>query len=322
MKASPFFTAGLKLAVLALFVATFLAVFVPVQTAQADPPDNDQNVLISSDGEVFRAEQVAVSGVAPFHGSGVQPERTSEVPLTGKIMTKYDNPESVIGSDGRVRVANTANYPYRAIASLVMTFSDGQYICTGWFIGARTLATAGHCVFDPSKQEFASKIVVYPGRDGNTLPYDSAQASKLFTTTCWKNTASHECDYGAIKINKDLGNTVGWFGFGYNNNDNAIDGTRATVSGYPGDKPSGTQWKMKKPIKEVTTKNLWYAIDTYGGQSGSPIYGKFNFGFVCQPCGAGIHAYGTNLTPYPQYNSGTRITQAVFNALCKWRGGC
>jgi V8-like Glu-specific endopeptidase len=54
----------------------------------------------------------------------------------------------VHGVDNRVQVTNTTDFPYRVNASLLITARDGsQWIGTGWFISARTLITAGHCVY-------------------------------------------------------------------------------------------------------------------------------------------------------------------------------
>ena len=43
-----------------------------------------------------------------------------------------------------------------------------------------------------------------------------------------------------IVFDEPIGNTTGWMGYGYNTADSSIN---LNVSGYPADKPSGTQWR-------------------------------------------------------------------------------
>src|SRR3989442_1266757 len=49
-------------------------------------------------------------------------------------------PETVHGTDDRIQITNTAVYPWRAHASLLITAADNsQWIGTAWFIGPHTL---------------------------------------------------------------------------------------------------------------------------------------------------------------------------------------
>lgn len=316
-----------RLAMLSALLALVLAAIAPLQTTYADDPVGI-DVIVTNDGKTFKAPPANARLSRPNPGSGITTfDESTEAPRTGKVMQFGNQTETVIVPDGRTLVGNTSKFPNRAIANLVMTFPGGDYICTGWFIGPDTLATAGHCVFDPDSKQFASAITVYPGRSGNTLPYGQAQAIQLFTNNCWVTKQDPKCDYGGIKINKNKGNQTGWLGFGWTGNNNELLNRKLSVRGYPGDKGGTTQWTMKGPIKVVTNKQIGYPIDTAGGQSGSPIFGKpFFAGTACQNCSAGIHAYGFNeaepKAPFYSRNSGTRITQKVFNALCSWRGGC
>ncbi|MCC7162528.1 MAG: trypsin-like serine protease [Anaerolineae bacterium] len=316
-----------RFAVLSALLILVLVAIAPLQTTFADEPEGI-DVIVTNDGKKFQANVADVAFSHPYAGTGAQTFNESEAtPGNGQVMQFGNQTETVIVPDGRSQVTKTSKYPNRAIASLVMTYPYGDFICTGWFIGPDTLATAGHCVFDPSTLQFPTKIMVYPGRDGNNLPYGSAQSIQLFTNNCWTSTQNPKCDYGGIKINKTLGNTVGWFGFGWTNDNNQLLNHKVHVRGYPGDKPSGTMWNMKGPLQVITKKQVGYSIDTFGGQSGSPVFGNMVFGaFPCNPCGAGIHAYGFDqFNPRPPFysrNSGTRITPKVFNALCNYRGGC
>lgn len=330
MKIAPSRRKWARLAMLSALLTLTLVAIAPIQTTHADDP-NGIDVIVTNDGKTFQAPPARAKISRSFAGTGV-PARTfkesSATPRTGRVMQFGNRTESVIFPDGRTQVTNTGSYPNSAIANLVMTFPDGDYICTAWFIGPDTLATAGHCVFDPVSLTFASKILVYPGRNSNTLPFKQAKAVQLFTNNCWITTQDPKCDYGGLKINKTtMGNQTGWLGFGWTGDKNELLNRNLSVRGYPADKGGTTLWTMKGPIEVVTSKQVGYSIDTWGGQSGSPIFGAPKFGGTkCENCSAGIHAYGYNTgnptPPFGARNSGTRITEKVFNALCSWRGGC
>jgi len=225
--------------------------------------------------------------------------------------------ETVHGPDNRVQITTTNVYPWRAHASLLITAADNsQWIGTGWFIGPHTLATAGHVVFIkgsgvPGRDGWVKRIQVMPGRNGATLPYGSVTSSNFRSVTGWTNSASGDenFDYGAIILPTQLGNNTGWFGIGVYSDADLL-GTTGNISGYPGDKPAGTQWYDARRIASVNARKVYYDIDTAGGQSGSAVYRIINgqrFAFA-------VHAYGGGTT-----NSGTRINTAVYNNLVAWK---
>jgi glutamyl endopeptidase len=158
---------------------------------------------------------------------------------------------------------------------------------------------------------------VTPGRNGATAPYGTCGAKTLYTVNGW-TTGNPEFDYGAIKLNCSVGDTTGWFGFFATAT--TLNAQAATVTGYPGDKPSGTQWTHSGVIAITDPRKLWYSIDTAGGQSGAPVWAE-NAQGCAGPCAMAIHAYGqASGAPPPgnTYNSGTRITTDVFNNLTSW----
>lgn len=149
-----------------------------------------------------------------------------------------------------------------------------------------------------------------PGRNAATLPYGSVTSTEFRAVSGWTQSGDQNYDYGAIIIPTELGNTVGWFGFGVYPDSDLLAST-VCVSGYPGDKPAGTQWYACRQVASVTSLKVYYALDTAGGQSGSGVYRVINGDYY----GAAIHAYGGATA-----NSGTRINQLVYENLVAWKG--
>ena len=223
--------------------------------------------------------------------------------------------ETVHGPDDRVQISNTADYPWRVNASLLITAADNsQWIGTGWFIGPHTLMTAGHVVFIKNsgvagRDGWVKRIQVMAGRNGNTLPYGSVTSSNFRSVQGWATSGNENFDYGAIILPTNLGTTTGWLGFGvYPDAD--LTASVGNIAGYPGDKPSGTLWYASHRIASVNATKVYYDIDSYGGQSGSAVYRIVNN----QRFAIAVHAYGG-----PVSNSGTRINAAVFNNMLAWK---
>lgn len=218
---------------------------------------------------------------------------------------------SIIGADSRTRVNPTTVYPARAIA--LVTFSGGT--CTGWFINKDTVATAGHCVHSGgSGGNWRSNVRVYPGRNGSSSPYGSCTAKRLHSVTGWTGSKDETYDYGAIKLNCTIGNTVGWFGYFWQSA--SLNLLPATVAGYPDDK-SLQQWKSLGVIRVSQTRQVFYQNDSRPGQSGAPVYYNRS---GCGQCSMAIHAYGLHgSSPHGTDNHATRIVKAVFDNLTAWK---
>ena len=224
-------------------------------------------------------------------------------------------PRAIIGADDRVQIQTTASYPWRVHCSLRITARDGsQWIGTGWFCGPHTVVTAGHCVFIKNsgvvgRDGWVRSITVIPGRNGASQPYGAVISTNFRTVTGWANSANHEYDYGAILLPTPLGSTTGWLGIGAYS-DATLMASTANISGYPGDKPAGTQWYHARRVTSVGARKVYYDVDTVGGQSGSAVYRIADGARYA----VAIHAYGGATS-----NSGTRITSEVYNNLVAWK---
>jgi len=306
-----------RILMVAVMLVFLLGYGLPVQAQEAAlSPDT----IVSSTGEIYEASSQPdeLAQNTPFQGTG---ELEESVVMNVEGMAPLQPlspsvPSTVIGADGRHKVSSSTAFPNRTIAFLEVTFPNGSGTCTGWFYGPRVVATAGHCVYSHDAGGWATSITVWPGRNGSYAPYGSTTMHTMWSVVGWTDSGSPDYDYGAIQTNDAKGNTVGWFGYRWQSS-NSFPGY-FTVKGYPGDKPYGEMWFMSGMILG-TGYHLWYSIDTYPGQSGSPLYQVYN-GTCCY--GVGIHTYGVSISgthPYHHYNSATRIRQAVFNNMKSWK---
>jgi glutamyl endopeptidase len=232
----------------------------------------------------------------------------------------YTQLESIIGTDDRVRVTNNQIYPWRCICSLLITANTGaQYLGTGWLVSPRLVLTAGHCVYMADEGGWVTQIEVIPGRNGDQRPFNSAIARDFRSVSGWTQDNDSDYDYGGILLpaDKRYGEQLGWFGYA-SRGDDYLRGLTLNLAGYPGDggkapnNVDGTQWYNSRGVKEVLEKQLTYEIDTYGGQSGAPVWEMASDG---SRYGVAIHTFGT-----PVNNGGTRITGDVFDNIVLWAG--
>jgi glutamyl endopeptidase len=263
-------------------------------------------------GGMMDEAALLAEGVEPFGADRRISDAELDYLLSLPEASRESGREVLLGIDTRVRL-NTRAYPARAVVLIV--FEGGR--CTGFMIGPRTVATAGHCVHSGgSRGAWHSKVRVFPAFDYNFAPYSGCAASSLFSVAGWVGSADERFDYGAIGLGCTVGNRTGWFGF----RTNAGVNTPTIITGYPGDK-SLTMWQSSDVARAVTAKQLFYTNDTVGGMSGSPVwedlwYNNRSFG----PYAVAIHAYGPHgSSPHNIYNHGTRIDTAVFNNLKAWK---
>jgi glutamyl endopeptidase len=285
-------------------------------TPSREDPDHGQGADVDASGDHEVVDGWAPSEAAP----AVTLERVLATEGLADIGEASFGPpppsaETVHGVDNRVQITNTAAYPWRVHASLLITARDGsRWVGTGWFIGPHTLMTAGHVVYIKNsgvagRDGWVRKIEVMPGRNGASLPYGNVTAVRFFSVQGWTVSGDETYDYGAIVLPNDLGKQTGWLGFGVYS-DAQLNSSVGNISGYPADKASGTQWYDARRIASVGPRKVYYDIDTYGGQSGSAVYRIENGSRY----GVAVHAYGGSVT-----NSGTRISRPVFDNMRAWK---
>lgn len=231
--------------------------------------------------------------------------------------------ETVIGTDERVRVFDTDKYPWRMVAALNISARPPLGVSgvgTGWFIGPKTLLTAGHCVY--SKTDFdgwAGTIEVSPGRNGAKFPFGTVTATRFSALQAWQDDVDPDFDIGCIHLDQPLGDTVGYFKLA-SLADRDLENSMINISGYPADRGAGTeQYFHVNRVLRTSARRVYYDIDTYGGQSGSPVW--YQAGPNDEPVAIAVHAYGIAGTPSGfgiTANSGPRLLPEVVETIREW----
>jgi V8-like Glu-specific endopeptidase len=222
--------------------------------------------------------------------------------------------EIVVGTDDRVRVTKErmAMNPWRQICALrIVSQTDRTFVGTGWFIAPGVLATAGHCVFLQNEGGWPKSIRVIPAKFGPEEPFNSITAKVFASVDGWVEKRQRDFDYGVIFLDDPTaGNQVGNFAVNVLDKSD-LQGTDAQISGYPADRDNASfQFFHARPMIDITDTRLVYDIDTFGGQSGSPIWQETEE--------RGIVAVGIHTTGGVSSNSGTRISGDVMDNLVTW----
>jgi glutamyl endopeptidase len=162
---------------------------------------------------------------------------------------------------------------------------------------------------------------VWPGYNAGGAPYGSYPAKWTASVTGWTTSGDERYDYGVIKLSTNVGNTVGWFGIWWQAA--SLNGLTSVIAGYPGDKlPEKSMWIAADEVRATQERQVFYKDDTFGGQSGSPVWQDRPPGssFCTGACVMAIHAYGLHgSAPHADNNHGTRLTETVITNLVNWR---
>ena len=249
--------------------------------------------------------------------------------------------ESQIGDeDGRIRVPDPDGLPWRRICQL--TFRNANRVReygTGWFVGPRTIITAGHCVWHAGKKKVdresglmlngkAGEMTIIPGRDGEDdtsedRRFGILKASRFSAHPKWMKSRDVNFDIGCIHLDEDAHEDIGVFEFA-STEDDSLKGVCVNVAGYPTFAPNlklvkGTElYCHNDKLLAAAGSRLYYAADTWGGQSGGPVWVLPDA--ETPPVVVGVHAYGEKKAPSDvgEANSATRLTDGMVDLIDAW----
>lgn len=235
-------------------------------------------------------------------------------------------PAAVVGSDNRTKIDNTAVGPYCNTVYVSMTFSDGKtYRGSGFMIGPKAVVTAGHCLYNRDKQEYATSVTVIPAKNGNTEPYGSATASarNLIVSSDYISKGGADYDWGIIELDTDLGSKTGWLGL--RTQGDSYDNTYVWNTGYPtvvnGKNVGTTMYVGKGYVKSSSTYTFKGTWDASGGNSGGPVFANYeSTGYTAIGILTTGSADSTFGEQYPTaYSTATRITNDMYNLFIQYR---
>ena len=168
--------------------------------------------------------------------------------------------------------------------------------------------------------EFASPQKTIP-RELASMPESCFDPTSVRFSTIdrWIEQEDPDFDIGCIHLDKPLVEAVGWFAVGTFPADD-LTGFLVNISGYPGDRGKGNeQYHSVNRVLQVSDRRIFYDVDTFGGQSGAPVWIQESTNSV--PIAVGIHAYGIRGTPGIlgiTANSAPRMIPEVFDTVGGW----
>jgi V8-like Glu-specific endopeptidase len=232
---------------------------------------------------------------------------------------------TVFPPDDRVHITDTTVYPWRTVCSLIVTFPDGsKFIGSGAIVGddcdhGNHVLTAGHMVHSQDHGGWASSVKVIPGRDGAYMPYGYTWVTYMRSYRGWTDYQDPGHDWALLTLQYDYA-SLGWMGRATATASSDVYTGMLNTAGYPGDNGGDDLYWTADSGHSADEYNHWYWLDSYGGQSGSPVwiyYSSSGNRYILT-----THAY--EYTNHTDPNFGTRLNQDKFDRIITWMAedGC
>jgi len=231
-----------------------------------------------------------------------EPEIVSEDETSGlNSVLNAISPYSIIGSDNRTTINSRHATPYSAICYLVISWPNGASgTATGFVVGYKTIATAGHCVYDKACGGWASSIKIYYYANGNSTQ-KSMYASSLASTQGYVYSDDSNYDYGVITTSSEIGKSTKMYKMLERDWISSDLTSTITIAGYR----ANVLYSMYGSIASAGTYKIYTQIDTEPGQSGCPYYRKRNGYYEA----IGIH----NGSSGSSQNVGIKIRKSIYD---------
>jgi V8-like Glu-specific endopeptidase len=224
-------------------------------------------------------------------------------------------------------------------------------------ITPRHVLTAGHCLHTLVKGSAGTRarrtvfaILVSPGRSGPLRPLGSSPMQSFEANEAWLLSRNPRFDYGLITLRDPIGDKpqialgghpLGFWGSRFYGEGTTIEPLTpatllrqaVTLSGYPGDKPPGTEWRASGQIVNSSpaagAELIYHDADTCGGHSGSPVWVRSGPKRNLIALHTGSCVLGADCTVVPglpclrgrerrSSNRGVRISTTVLRDVARW----
>ncbi len=306
---------------LLFFSANTFAKPVTISNELAIPPASEYNV-VTDESVLYNnktQEEMVFSNMSDISSAEENSRAKTNEPFQGILPAVADSSpilsKRIIGRDDRHRITNTKNYPWRTITNLKITFPDGKTSrCSGAVIDNFHVLTAGHCIYSRSHGGYAS-VKVYPGQNGNDTPYHYAKSTHIRTYTQWTINRNPNHDWALITLDRNIGLFTGWMGLKTSTPGSSVYRGLFNICGYPADKLNGTLWSDSDYGHSANYYRHFYFIDTYGGESGAPVWKKEGSKRYIYT----IHTSGDTAQTPGISNAGTRLDTDKLYKINYWR---
>lgn len=287
----------------------------PMQNRQVEPFSSGKQpfVVPARPGEL-QVQSSAVNDQSSTQYSVADAPQADSLNLavddTGVDLLAGTYPFSFTGYDAFPDVAPLYEFfPFRVVGKLYFTIpSVGDFVCSASVVNTPNLSsliTAGHCVYDPSTQQFSTNVLFAPAHYNGVNTYDTFTAISLVTLAGWTQ-GLLEYDMGGIYLNRGgpapstyLVGQLGALGFLAN-----ADRTQHWHSdGYPAAPPftGGKQhfcaatWAVNDQptgTAGVDPETMGIGCDSTGGSSGGPWIVDLNGSTSTGNLINGLNSYG------------------------------
>ena len=246
-----------------------------------------------------------------------QPEIKDSGPILQRFQLGGFVNQKVFANDTRVELKNNSSYPFSAIGLVELKDAETgeQYHGTGFLISRSIVLTCAHNLVCREKKKPYIDIRFIPGYYQGHTPFGTCNACAIYYPASYLD--CEEEDYGLIVLDSPVGDYAGYFGLQMWMEGIVDKPQEVYLWGYPGDK-KGKLYGDQGQVSKWDGGFLHYKINTYGGNSGSPVFVKdveTRNGVKTEVYFAiGIHVLGftNDVKPEDMFNKAVWITRSRY----------